>query len=89
MKIRLSHTVTILLMLVMQSAVAVHELDHQSYEHTEQCRSFISADQAAVVIASSQVSLISAFDKHYSASTHRVVYFFNATAFSPRAPPNI
>ena len=48
MKIGLSHTVIILLMLAMQSATAVHELDHQSYEHTEQCRLCISADQAAV-----------------------------------------
>jgi hypothetical protein len=87
MKFKYSHIVVALLMLLSQSAVAVHDVEHQGYEHSDQCRAFLGGEQSATLIDTASIAQPMEYLESFQPGLTSVCSARVALSFSPRAPP--
>ena len=87
MRYKFSHLLIVLLMVLSQSAVAVHDVEHQGYEHSDQCRAFLGGEQSATVASSLAVAVPTEYVERYQSLPSSTYSLEVLLSYSPRAPP--
>ena len=74
-------------LLLSQTAIAQHDIEHKAFEHTELCAAFVTADQAGDCdLPRTNPILPVELEAHFLLLSIEV-FSFERTVYSSRAPP--
>ena len=84
---RAYHVILLMLMLSMQSAVALHSVEHEVFEHTELCTAYLSAEKISALEITAPLLMDCSFATHTNSYTKQHYFSESSTVYASRAPP--